>query len=110
MRILILVLALWGFQSHARTPLEVSCEANLAKADFGPALEVVAKAMGYTTDELCALPHLFDIYIERRTLYNAKNEAEPHVWVTLHYNEYSCQYFVRDADHVVTRKNCYNTW
>lgn len=45
-----------------------------------------------------------------RIFLNEKQGPEPHFWVTLHYNEYSCQYFVRKIDQVVTRKTCYNTW
>ncbi len=76
------------------------------------ALEVVAKAMKYTVDELCSHPRVMDFYFADRIFYRVENnnEPEPHTWVTIHYNEYSCQYFVRDLDLVITSKNCYNTW
>lgn len=74
------------------------------------AVSVVAKAMQYSPAELCSLPRLADIHVTRRNILNERQEVIPHVWVTLHYNEYSCQYFVRESDSVVTSKNCYNTW
>ena len=76
------------------------------------ALEVVATAMKYTVEELCQHPRVMAIHFTDRIFYNPQNnnEPEPHVWMTVHYNEYSCQYFVRDLDLVVTRKNCYNTF
>lgn len=74
------------------------------------ALSVVAKNLQYTEDQMCTLPTLSDIHLAKRNFVNAQQEIESHVWVTLHYSEYSCQYFVRESDWVVTRKNCYNTW
>ncbi|MBX3022634.1 MAG: hypothetical protein KF799_13255 [Bdellovibrionales bacterium] len=105
----LLVLCATG-AAQAETALQKSCENYMRKPTDSQAIEVVATAMGYTTTELCQLPHLLDIYVDRRNFLNKKNEIEPHIWVTLHYNEHSCQYFVREADLVVTRKNCYNTW
>lgn len=76
------------------------------------ALKIVATAMKYEVEELCNHPRVMDIYFTDRIFYRPENnnEPEPHVWMTIHYNEYSCQYFVRDIDLVVTQKNCYNTW
>jgi hypothetical protein len=76
---------------------------------YREAIQIVAKAMKYSEQELCHLPRLADVYVVDRVFYNERNEAEPHIWLTLHYNEYSCQYFLREADKIVTRKNCYNT-
>lgn len=86
------------------------CARYTQNARYSEAIQIIAKAMQYSTEGLCNLPHLADVYVTDRTFYNEKNEAEPHIWVTLHYNEYSCQYFLREADKVVTRKNCYNTF
>jgi hypothetical protein len=85
------------------------CERYVGNARYSEAIDLIAKAMKYSTEELCTLPRLADVYVVDRVFYNEKNEAEPHIWLTLHYNEYSCQYFLREADKVVTRKNCYNT-
>lgn len=76
------------------------------------AIKVVAANLKYGFEELCNHPRLADIYVDRRNLPHPQDpmRSVPHVWVTLHYFEYSCQYFMREADGVVTRKNCYNTW
>lgn len=71
---------------------------------------VVAKNMNYTLEQLCNLPALSDIYVEATQIPNLEGKSIPHTWVTLHYAEHSCQYFVREEDMVVTKKNCYNTW
>lgn len=86
------------------------CARYDANEKYAHALSVLAKSMGYARPELCTLPRLADIYVTTTTLVNERNESIPHVWVTLHYDEYSCQYYVREADFVTTKKNCYNTW
>lgn len=89
---------------------EASCEKYYANETFAKALNVVAANMKSTSQELCSLERLFDVYIVNHTVITPKGEEIPHVWLTLHYAEHSCQYFVRNADLVVTAKNCYNTW
>ena len=86
------------------------CARYSKNALFMSSVEVVAKNMKYSLDELCNYPALYDIYVEPTGLPNEKGQLIPHTWVTLHYAEHSCQYFVRDEDKVVTKKNCYNTW
>jgi hypothetical protein len=89
-----------------------ACQNSFRSMQDQTAFTVVAKNMKYTVDELCSLPRLLAVYMDNRTFYRPENnnQPEPHTWVTLHYNEYSCQYFVRDADLVVTKSNCYNTF
>lgn len=74
------------------------------------AISLVARHMRLSVDELCAHPRVLDIQVTERVFYNPQQQPEPHFWVTLHYNEYSCQYFIRKEDLVMTRSNCYNTW
>ncbi len=112
MRILLAVLLLASTHSFASEFSERSCE-NYSKDDkYRKALDVVA-AMVTNSDrnELCSLPHLMDVHVTSSNIFNLETRREePHSWVTLHYSEHSCQYFVRDQDLVVTKKNCYNTW
>ncbi|MBX2996734.1 MAG: hypothetical protein KF681_18090 [Bdellovibrionaceae bacterium] len=99
------------FASFSATAATGFCEKYTPNATYIQALQVVAGNMQYGFDELCQLPRLADIYVTKRVFVDPpKNEPVPHVWVTLHYNEYSCQYFVREADMKVTRSNCYNTF
>ncbi len=93
-------------QAFAATGFCAKYEKN---AKYLDAIKVLAKNMQYGFEELCNLPRLADIYVTKRSFYNEQNELIPHVWVTLHYMEYSCQYFLRESDLVTTRKNCYNT-
>ena len=87
-----------------------SCEQYSRNASYSKALDVVSSNMNSSRSELCSLERLMDVYVTNRVFFNMETQKdEPHVWVTLHYAEHSCQYFVREADSVVTRKNCYNT-
>lgn len=74
------------------------------------ALELLAEKMQLSQEELCNRPGLADIHATKKNILNEKMEVIPHHWITLHYGEYSCQYFFREADFVVTAQNCYNTW
>lgn len=102
--------ALFPFTASAFSVDGDKCARYQGNSRYEEAIAIVAKAMKYSTQELCTLPRLADFFIEDRNFVNEKQEIEPHIWLTLHYNEYSCQYFLREADKVVTRKNCYNTW
>ena len=86
------------------------CQKLDAKPAYLQALTVVATNMQYTMSEICSHERILDIQIDNTKIINKDGQVEPHIWVTLHYNEYSCQYFVRDEDMIVTRKNCYNTF
>ncbi len=76
------------------------------------ALETLSARMDYSLGELCSHPRLLDIHVTETNFYNpATREHEPSEWVTLHYREfYACQYYVRQADMVVTKQNCYSTF
>ena len=74
------------------------------------AIRTIASNLQYSTEELCSPNRILDVQVTHTQLFDENQQPIPHTWVTLHYNEYSCQYFVRDADKVVTQKNCYNTF
>lgn len=87
------------------------CEKYSQNQEYTKALEIVAAKLQYTTEEMCSLPRLADIFVDTKNIYNAQiDEVERHIWVTLHYAEYSCQYFVRAKDGVTTAQNCYSTF
>lgn len=86
------------------------CLSYTEKPVYLEAIRAVAKATQYRFEELCTLPKLNDIFVASRILDDEKHQPIPHTWVTLQYSEYACQYFVREADQVITKSNCYNTW
>lgn len=86
------------------------CQAYLNKPLYVAALKTVARNMQYSLEQLCSLERILAVEVQHTNLIDENQRPIPHTWVTLHYNEYSCQYFVRDADKVVTKKNCYNTF
>lgn len=86
------------------------CQRYANQPLFTRAIQTVATNMQYTPAQLCSLERILDIQVTHTNLVDENQNPIPHTWVTLHYNEYSCQYFVRDADQVTTKKNCYNTY
>lgn len=86
------------------------CAPYAGNEKYTRALSTIAKAMAYAPEELCSLPRLSAIHVTGRIFHDEQGNPIPHVWITLHYGEYSCQYFVREADFVTTRKECYSTW
>ena len=112
MRILLAVVFLFAAQASVASDISIkSCEKYGRDASFSKALDVISTNFKHNSrDELCALPHLFDVYMTNTMIFNLERQKdEPHVWVTLHYAEHSCQYFVKNEDWTVTKKNCYNT-
>lgn len=77
---------------------------------FMKAIETVAQEIGYSYEDMCSGSRVLDVHVTTKKIYNEQQEPIPHVWVSLHYNEYSCQYFVRESDFTITKGNCYNTW
>lgn len=100
--------ALFTFNAHAVLPNH--CAKFAGNPVALQTIEQVANRMQYSFQQLCTLPRLMDIFMDRKIFINPQQQPEPHLWLTLHYNEYSCQYFIREADRVLTRSNCYNTW
>ncbi|RYZ64064.1 MAG: hypothetical protein EOP05_22605 [Proteobacteria bacterium] len=86
------------------------CERYMNNALEVAAIQTVSRNMQYTPETLCSLERILDVQIVHTNLLDENQRPIPHTWLTLHYNEYSCQYYVRDADKVVTKKNCYNTF
>ncbi|MBX2989105.1 MAG: hypothetical protein KF802_14540 [Bdellovibrionaceae bacterium] len=86
------------------------CQKYAHKPQYLRTLSVLAKRMQYTETQLCTLPRLADIYITDTVLLNREQQPVPHIWITLHYSENSCQYYFRANDGFLTKSNCYNTW
>jgi len=86
------------------------CTQYVGQSKYMTAIHSVATAMGYTDPQLCSLSTLVDIQLMPSIRYNEENLRVDHVLVTLYYETYACQYWVRNDDQVITSKNCYNTW
>lgn len=84
------------------------CEKYADKPLFVQAIKTVAHEMNYTPEELCSLERAGDIYVTHTSLTDERGDLIPHTWLTIHYYEYSCQYFMRDSDRVITKSNCYS--
>lgn len=104
---LLFAVSLTSAKANAFGPL---CESYRSKPLYVQALKTIAGNLQYSPEQLCSLGRILAVEVKHTNLIDENQRPIPHTWVTLHYNEYSCQYFVRDADQVVTKKNCYNTF
>lgn len=91
-------------------PTSGLCAPYAHKPEAVRVFSLLAKKMALSEEEFCSRPGLAAIHFTTKNIVNEKLEVIPHYWATLHYGEYSCQYFVRQADFVATAQNCYNTW
>ncbi len=98
------------FTAHTSLAQTDFCTQYAAQPSYLAAIDQLATAMQYSYKGLCTLSTLADVQIIPTVLRDENFQPVNHLWVTLHYETYSCQYFIRDTDGVVTRKNCYNTW
>lgn len=76
-------------------------------------LEQLADRMNYTYEEFCTNIRIWDIQKEtRQYYYRDTDQMEPHSVITVHYNEYSCEYHYNDIRQqwMKSRDYCYNTW
>ena len=96
-----------AFSSHAHL-----CTKFEGREDMELVLELAEKLM-YSPAELCQHQRIMDIQPEVRSYYyQDSDEFEDHKVLTLHYNEYSCEYhfnLVRE-EWMDARNYCYNTW
>ena len=74
------------------------------------AISTVATQLKYSMNDLCNLERIADIYVDDTVKYDERGDEVEIDWVTLHYSEYSCQYFVRKDNRAIFAKNCYNTF
>ena len=74
------------------------------------AIATVAAQLKYSMNDICNLERIADIYVTDKSQYDENGDVVELDWVTLHYNEYSCQYFIRKDNRQMFAKNCYNTF
>lgn len=74
------------------------------------AIKTVATYIRYDFEQVCLHPMNLDIEAYEENVITKNGEIEPHVRVTLHRNEDSCYYKVRDIDGAITASRCYSTF
>lgn len=81
------------------------------KPEVRKALEALAVKLSYSYDEFCGSTRILDIHQEERLIYNQpKDEYDNHLVITLHYNEYSCEYKYNLVDESWGNQYCYSTF
>lgn len=108
-KLVILFILLMSFQSFAVMPNH--CERFSANSTVMQVLESLSHKLSYSFDELCTLGRIADIYQETRSVYiREKDVYQDHLFVTLHYYEYSCEYQFNLVENKWGNQSCYNTW
>lgn len=82
--------------------------ARYSQERYIKAITAVAKNLGLSYDQLCALPRVWDVEAQPSHTYTRDGERIPHVRIQLHGEYESCLYMVRDADLVITENRCYS--
>lgn len=87
------------------------CDKFAGRPQIETVVQMLAKKLSYTPEELCTLPRLFDIQDEQRRFYYADTDRyEDHTVITLHYGEYSCEYHYNTGRAEWKKQYCYSTW
>lgn len=74
-------------------------------------VSMLAEKLFYTRDKLCSHPRILDIQKEIRSAYYVDVDSyEDLIVLTLHYNEYSCEYHYNRKRKLWSRQSCYNTF
>lgn len=86
------------------------CDKYAHNLHLREAIQIVAKHVRYDVDQMCSHPMILDIEAYEENVITKNGDVEGHVRVTLHRNEDSCYYKVRDADGAITSSRCYSTF
>lgn len=74
-------------------------------------LKELSTRLNYSYEEFCSNNRILAIYDEVRKVYYAESdEYHDHLFITLHYNEYSCEYQYDLNDRQWRDQHCYNTF
>lgn len=101
-----------AFSVNASFALSVDkCEQYSNNKEVIKVLEILSQKLSYTFSEFCENPRIMDIYQTRIDVYMAElDEYHEHISVTLHYNEYSCEYRYNVILNDWGKQQCYNTF
>lgn len=74
-------------------------------------LQSLASKLRYDFGQMCTLSRIADIYQETRSVYiREKDVYQDHLFVTLHYYDYSCEYQYNLIEDKWGDQYCYNTF
>ncbi len=74
-------------------------------------LQSLSARLSYTHEEFCNSERIMDIFREERLVYHQEDDQyHPYEFITLHYNEYSCEYQYNIDGQKWASQYCYNTW
>jgi len=88
---------------------------HCAKFDSNPKVKELIRQLTvklkYSEAEFCGSTRIMDIDNETRMVYHREDDRyHPYEFITLHYNEYSCEYQYSWDQSLWRDQGCYNTW
>jgi hypothetical protein len=108
-RILLCFIALSAMSASAG-PVNY-CERYLSNQLNNFLMHSLAEKLGYTYEEFCVHPRILDVFQEDRRVYHKETDSwQDYRFVTIHYNEYSCEYRYNLNQSRWLGQHCYNTW
>lgn len=74
-------------------------------------MQSLAQKLMYSYEEFCNHPRIMDVYQEDKLVYKREtDEYQKYKFVTVHYNEYSCEYQYNLDEKRWAKQECYNTF
>ncbi len=108
-RALFLVIAL-SF-AYSASAARNHCFQFLGHEVHEPLVKELAYKLKYNVAEFCNSERIQDIFIEDRLVYHRSDDQyHPYKFITIHYNEYSCEYSYDLNGKRWGHQECYNTW
>lgn len=78
------------------------------KPEYVKAIDVVATAAGWSYEEMCTLPRIWDVEAQPSRIILRDGTVVPHVRVQLHYEYHSCLYMVNKETWQISESRCYS--
>ena len=106
-----LILGVLIFSQSIRAYEVNHCAQFDADPEMSRLLYSLSEKLSYSYEELCSEPRIFDIFSERRQVYYLESDSyHEHMFITLHYNEYSCEYQFDMVMDQWADQHCYSTF
>lgn len=71
----------------------------------------LADKLQYSYEAFCTADRIMDVFQEDKLVYHKETDSfQPYIFVTIHYNEYSCEYQFNLQQDRWAKQECYNTF
>lgn len=107
---LLLGFALSGHPAHAESVAKYCQRYGQNEVSSKLMHDLAAKLM-YSYEDFCASDRIMDVFQEDRLVYHREDDTyQKYKFITVHYDEYSCEYQYNLDYNYWGSQSCYNTW